>query len=248
MQARSETLCDFWADLRALCQRSGLEPGRARRHRGVDVAPSSKKSASGLRAGQISSRKRNVVPRRFPSGDSRVETIGSHFQLSKISVADLVPELAQFVRKAAQALARPAQRRHRIAARIGLDQRVQGVEKTGIRFTQRFAAPARPAYAIKRRRRRRFQFLQPPSNRAGGHPRHPRHRGYAAISRRTSFRRNEKPALTFIQLRRYRRMARLELAKRLFINHPTTLRRNVYNANPATPLRSNPIRLLADRP
>ena len=133
MQARSETLCDFWADLRALCQRSGLEPGRARRHRGVDVAPSSKKSASGLRAGQISSRKRNVVPRRFPSGDSRVETIGSHFQLSKISVADLVPELAQFVRKAAQALARPAQRRHRIAARIGLDQRVQGVEKTGIR-------------------------------------------------------------------------------------------------------------------
>ncbi len=85
MQARSETLFDFWADLRALCQRSGLEPGRARRHRGVDVAPSSKKSASGLRAGQIPSRKRNVVPRRFPSGDSRVETIGSHFQLSKIS-------------------------------------------------------------------------------------------------------------------------------------------------------------------
>src|SRR5208283_3405176 len=96
------------------------------------------------------------------------------------------------------------------------------------------------------RRRRLLQVLQPPSDRgAGGDPRHPRHRGYAAISRRTSFRRDEKPALTFIQLRRYRQVARLELAKRLFIDHPTTLRRHVYNGNPATPLRPNPIRLLA---
>src|SRR6202042_1522643 len=161
-------------------------------------------------------------------------------QFANHRVADLVPKLAQFVRKAAQALAGPAQRRHRIAARVGLDQRVQVVEKTGIRFTQRFAAPTRPRSATGRRRGRRFQFLHPPSDRAGGAPRHPRHRGYAAISRRTSFRRDEKPALTFIQLRRYRRVARLELAKRLFIDHPTTLRRHVYNGNPArlsTPTR-----------
>src|SRR5208282_3899213 len=169
-------------------------------------------------------------------------------QFANHRVADLVPKLAQFVRKAAQALAGPAQRRHRIAARVGLDQCVQVVEKTGIRFTQRFAAPARPTYAIDRRRGRRFQFLQPPSDRAGGDPRHPRHRGYAAISRRTGFSRDEKPALTFIQLRRYRQVARLELAKRLFINHPTTLRRHVHNGNPATPLPPNPIRLLPDRP
>ena len=66
----------------------GLEPGRVRRYRAADVAPSSKKSASGLRAGQIPSRNRNVVPRRFLGGDSCFETIGSHFQLSKISQAD----------------------------------------------------------------------------------------------------------------------------------------------------------------
>jgi hypothetical protein len=64
-------------------------------------------------------------------------------QLTDDRVADLVPEIAEFVREPAQALAGPTQRRHRIAARVGFDQRVQIVEQTGVRFGQRFASPAR---------------------------------------------------------------------------------------------------------
>jgi hypothetical protein len=55
-------------------------------------------------------------------------------QLADNRVANLVPEFVEFSRQPAQALARPAQRRHRIAPRVGLDQRVQIVEQTGVRF------------------------------------------------------------------------------------------------------------------
>jgi hypothetical protein len=79
-----------------------------------------------------------------------------------LRVADLVSELAQFLGQTAQTLASPAQRRHRIAARVGLDQGVQVVEQTGGRLGQRLASPAGPADPIGRRRSRRVQFLQPP--------------------------------------------------------------------------------------
>ncbi len=55
-------------------------------------------------------------------------------QLADNRGADLAPEVVEFGGQPAQALARPAQRRHRIAARVGLDQRVQIVEQTGVRF------------------------------------------------------------------------------------------------------------------
>jgi hypothetical protein len=46
-------------------------------------------------------------------------------QFADDRMADFVPELVQFGGQTTQALARPAQRRHRIAARVGLDKRVQ---------------------------------------------------------------------------------------------------------------------------
>ena len=135
-------------------------------------------------------------------------------------MADLVPEFVEFGRQPAQALARPAQRRHGIAARLGLDQRVQIIEQTRVRFRQRFASPARTANAAALHRRRRVELLQAASDRARGDARDARNRGYAATPRRPGFRRREKPSLSFIQLRQYRCIALPELLERIFINHP----------------------------
>src|SRR5208337_1857027 len=140
-------------------------------------------------------------------------------QLADNRVADLVPEFVEFSRQPAQALARPAQRRHRIAARVGLDQRVQIVEQAGVRFRQRFASPSWTANPTGRRRRR-VEFLQAASDRTRGDARDAGDRGYAPTPRRSSFRRSEKPSLPFIQLRQYRCIARAEFLERIFINHP----------------------------
>src|SRR5208283_2690382 len=141
-------------------------------------------------------------------------------QLADNRMAELVPEFVEFSRQPAQALARPAQRRHRIAARVGLDQRVQIIEQTGVRFRQRFASPSRTANATELQRRQRIEFLQAASDRARGDARDPGNRGYAAMPCRPGFRRSEKPSLPFIQLRQYRCIALLELLERIFINHP----------------------------
>src|SRR5208283_580150 len=140
-------------------------------------------------------------------------------QLADNRVADLVPEFVEFSRQPAQALARPAQRRHRIAARVGLDQRVQIIEQAGVRFRQRFASPSWTANPTGRRRRR-VEFLQAASDRARGDARDAGDRGYAPTPRSPGFRRGEKPSLSFIQLRQYRCIALLELLERIFINHP----------------------------
>ena len=117
-------------------------------------------------------------------------------------------------------IARPAQRRHRIAARVGLDQRVQILEQTGVRFRQRFASSSRTANATEPQRPRRVEFLQAASDRARGDARDAGNRSYAAMPRRPGFRRSKKPSLPFIQLRQYRCIALPQLLERIFINHP----------------------------
>ncbi len=119
-------------------------------------------------------------------------------QLAHDRVADVVPELTQFVRQTTQALARPAQRRHRIAARVGLDQRVQIVEQTGVGFGQRFASPSQTTNAAGLQQWRRVELLKAASDRAGGDARDPANGGYAAMPRRPGFRRGEKPSLPFV--------------------------------------------------
>ena len=148
-------------------------------------------------------------------------------QLADDGMADLVPEFVEFSRQPAQALARPAQRRHRIAARVGLDQRVQIVEQTGVRFRQRFASPSRTANTTELQRRRRVEFLQAASDRARGDPRDAGNRGDAPMPRRPGFRRSEKPSLPFIQLRQYRCIAlRSFWGKSLSIIPKTTTRQD----------------------
>ena len=132
----------------------------------------------------------------------------------------LCPRLPSSSASRAQALAGPAQRRHRIAARVGFDQRVQFVEQTRVRFGQRFASPARSTHASERRWGRRIEVFQPPSDRARGDARDARDRGYASTSRRTSLRSGENLSLPFIQWRRYRRMARFEPSQEIFVDHP----------------------------
>src|SRR6202041_188305 len=154
-------------------------------------------------------------------------------QLADDRVADLVPEIAEFIRESAQALAGPAQRRHRIAARVGFDQCVQIVEQTRVRFGQRFASPTRPTDPIGRRPRRRIEFLEPPSDRARRDPRDARNRGYPAMASRPSLRCGEKTSLPFIQSRRYRCMARFELSQGIFVDHPLR-----YNAPPKTGIQA----------
>ncbi len=92
-------------------------------------------------------------------------------------MADLVAEFVEFPDQPAQTLARPAQRRHRIAARVGLDQRVQIVEQTGVRFRKRLR-PSRTANAARLQRRRGVQFLKAASDRARGDARDAGNRCY----------------------------------------------------------------------
>src|SRR6202142_1001654 len=169
-------------------------------------------------------------------------------QLADNRMADLVPELVGFSRQPAQAPARPAQRRHRIAARVGLVPRVQIIEQTGVRFRQRFASPSRTANATELQRRRRVQFLQAASDRARGDARDAGNRGYAAMPRRPGFRRSEKPPLPFIQLRQYRCIALLELSKRIFINHPQNYDAPPPRGIPYLTVGPQPIQLLPDEP
>ena len=169
-------------------------------------------------------------------------------QLADDRVADLVPEFVEFPGQPAQALACPAQRRHRIAARVGLDQRVQIVKQTGVRFRQRFASPARAANATGRLRRR-VEFLQAAPDRARGDPRDAGNRGYAAMPRRPRFRRSEKPPLPFIKLRQYRRIALLELLERNLHQSSPKLRHAKTAGNPRyLTVGPEPIQLLSDEP
>jgi len=103
---------------------------------------------------------------------------------------------------------------------VGLDQRVQIVEQTGVRFHQRFASPSRTANAAGLPRRRRVEFLQAASDRARGDARDAGNRGYAAMPRRPGFRRNQKPSSPFIPLMQYRCIALLALLETIFINPP----------------------------
>jgi hypothetical protein len=140
-----------------------------------------------------------------------------------------VPELVQFGGQAAQAPARPAQRRHRIAARVGLDKRVQIVEQLAIRLGQRFPAASRTANAPLRRRLRRLEIFQAAPDRTRGDARNARHRSNPAMAGGFGFRGGKQTPLTFVEMRQHRRLA---LPERIFINHPATLRRRGVAGNP----------------
>jgi hypothetical protein len=94
------------------------------------------------------------------------------------------------------------QRRHRIAARRGLNQPVQVVEKLPVPHNQRFAAAAGPADAARRQPRRRREVLQAAADGARGNAGNPRHRCNAAVTGRRGFRGSKEPPPAFVEMRR----------------------------------------------
>ena len=123
-------------------------------------------------------------------------------QFAHDRVADAMPQGGELGGQPAQALAGPAQRRHRIAARLRLDQPVQVVEKLPVRHDQRFAAAARTADAARLQPRRRREVPQAAADGTRGDAGDPRHCRNAAVTGCRGFRGCEQPPPTFVEMRR----------------------------------------------
>ena len=164
-------------------------------------------------------------------------------QLANHRVADLVAELFQFSRKPAQALTGPAQRRHRIASRAGLDQPIQVLEQSRIRRAQRFAPASATANGARRCRRRRLKIFQAPPDRARRYARHTRDRRYPAIPRRLGLRSGEQATLSLVEVRQD---CRLAPTQRIFIEHPSSYDAALSSGIPLCASNRNPIQLFPD--
>jgi hypothetical protein len=121
-------------------------------------------------------------------------------QFADDSTADPVPARRQFRCQPPQALACPAQRRHRIAPFAGLDQRHQCGQQVGVGDHQRFAATARPPHPARYDRGLASQFLQATSDRAGRDARGTRHCGNPAIPTGTGLHRRQQATLSLVQM------------------------------------------------
>ena len=105
--------------------------------------------------------------------------------------------------KRAGRLRRPAQRRHRIAPLIRLDQGQQSAPETGIKVGQPLAAAAvgsRPAQRILPR----LQLRHPTRHSALPHAGRPRHRPDPAMAERPRVRPRHQPPLPLVQMREQR--------------------------------------------
>ena len=109
----------------------------------------------------------------------------------------------QFGGQAADALARPPQRRLRIFPRGRLDQPLQVRHQRGVLVDRALAPPAGAANPPRRQGRRpaRLQLLGPGANGPARYPRRPRHGGHATHARCRHFRRGHQPAQPFVQVR-----------------------------------------------
>jgi hypothetical protein len=138
-------------------------------------------------------------------------------QLADQRAANPMPHGDQCPCQLRQALARPAQRRHRVTARVRLDQCQQIGNQRGILRHPLLAAPTRTTDPSKLMRLVGGQFLQAPANRAGGDPSGPRDRSDTAIPRRLGFRRRKDPPGALVQVLRKGRIA---FANRSDVDHP----------------------------
>jgi hypothetical protein len=137
-------------------------------------------------------------------------------QLADRRMADRVAHLLQLRRQPAQALARPAQRRHRIATRPGRDQPVEIGQQLRIVRHQGVSPAARPAHPIRRQRRGIIQLGQTAPDRTRCNPGRARHRRDPAIPGQPCFHRRKLAPTPFIQVRAHRHET---LSKLLFVNH-----------------------------
>ena len=91
----------------------------------------------------------------FPRLARRLQAIVELRQkVANAALADLVPPLGQFLRQSRRAFARPAQRRHRIAACRRLDERVEIPQERRILVRKPFPSAAFGANPLADSRRR----------------------------------------------------------------------------------------------
>src|SRR6478672_7282846 len=164
-------------------------------------------------------------------------------QLADQRAADLMTLRLKLLRQPAHALARPEQRRLRIAARGRLNQRAEIRKQRRILRNMPLAPTTAAPNAIQFARPR--QFSQATPNRARSNPRRHRHRRDPAIARGRCLRRRNHTPTALVQERRYRRKS---LPDRLDINHHHTIWYSCPLENPTSTNQQIPIRLFSDRP
>ena len=108
-------------------------------------------------------------------------------QFAHNGVANLVTALAQLAGKPPQAFGCPAQGRHGIAARIGVNEGVQIRQQLRRRRDQGFAAATGAANPSRLQCLRHRQIFQAAPNGAARHPRRTRNRNYAPVTGRFCF-------------------------------------------------------------
>ena len=158
-------------------------------------------------------------------------------------MADRVALGLKRCREPAQALARPAQRRLRIAPRRRLDQRLQIRNQRGILGNRRLAPPAQAPNTPHQQILADRQLLQATADRTRRHTGRRRHRSNPAIPRRNRLRgRNQAPP-TFVEERRDRFKP---LPDSPYVNHEHKIWFSQTLGNP--PSAQNPIRLISYEP
>ncbi len=132
-------------------------------------------------------------------------------QLRYLLIADAMPLPPQLGGQPAHTLARPAQRRLRIAPRARLDQPLQVRPQRGVVRFQRLASTARPAHPPRRRRGHLpAQFLEAQADPLPREPRGPRHRADPTPAIRQRLGGGHRPSRVLIQLARHRQVAALD--------------------------------------
>ncbi len=112
--------------------------------------------------------------------------------------AGLVAQAGQLLGELARRLHRPAQRRHRIAPALRLDQGVQHHQHLGIEVDRRLAARTWAAHPI-RARHPLGQLPGPGDERVTAHAGDLRHPGLTATGEHLHHRRSQEPPLTLVE-------------------------------------------------
>ena len=123
-------------------------------------------------------------------------------QVADGGASDLVAQGHQRARQLRQTFAGPAQRRHRIAARIRLHQRQQIGQQRRILVHKRLVTATLPTNTVENELISRRQFSQTSPDRARRNAGRTRYCGYAAVPSGASFRRRKDASAPLVQMRR----------------------------------------------
>jgi hypothetical protein len=164
-------------------------------------------------------------------------------QLADHGMADPVTPLRQFRRQSAQALARPAQRRHRVAPLAGRHQQQEVVHQRCVRQHQRFAATTRTANAARVQPGRIGQLIKAPTDRARRDAGRARHSRDTPIPRGTRLARRKNTTAPLVQMRKQRFIPGTD---RNWINHNDTLQSHAVTWESSRRTTATPIQLFSD--